>query len=409
MRKKYRKCLVASILIALLIIIVSGILYVNDNLPNTIFVNSNQVTKYEFSMPVSLDVENNNKINLSGKNNIYSGDTGNYEGKYKLFGIISLKKTKVKVVDKTYVYPVGLPIGMYLKTQGVMIINSGELLNEKGEKSSPAKGKVNAGEYITGFNGIAVSNKAQLSYLINENGDKNVTLTIKGEDAIRKITVKPVKNSEGEYMLGIWVRDDSQGIGTMTFITEDNKFSALGHGISDIDTGKLLSSNNGTIYNASIWGIKKGEKGKPGGLCGTIAYNEQNVVGQISANTNCGLFGTVDHTMVNDYKFQKMEMGLHSEIKKGAAQIQFIIDGKINRYDINIEEIHYNIKEKNLVIEITDKKLLEKTNGIVQGMSGCPIIQNGKIIGAVTHVMVNNPTKGYGIFAENMLEEITKN
>lgn len=406
MKKIYRRCIITSIFVAFLIIIVSGILYVNDKLPNTIVVNSNQITKYQFAMPVSLDVEDNNRINLSGKNNIYSGNTGNYEGKYKLFGIISLKKTKVKVVDKTYVYPVGLPIGMYLKTQGVMIISSGEVTNEKGESISPSKDKVKAGEYITGFNSIPVSNKNQLSYLINENKGEKVILTIKGEEGIRNITVNPVKCSNGEYMLGIWVRDDSQGIGTMTFITEDKKFSALGHGISDIDTGKLLSSNDGSIYNANIWGIKKGEKGKPGGLCGTIAYNEQNMIGNISSNTNCGLFGTVNDGILEDYGLQKMEMGLHSDIKKGKAQIQFIMNGDIKRYDINIEEINYNIKEKNLVIEITDKRLLEKTNGIVQGMSGCPIIQNGKIIGAVTHVMVNDPTRGYGIFAENMLEEI---
>lgn len=406
MRRKYRNCLVTSILIALLIIIVSGILYISYNLPNTIFVNSNKVTTYNFSMPVSLDVNNNNKINLTGKNDIYSGDSGNYEGKYKLFGIISLKETKVKVVDETEVYPSGLPIGMYLKTQGVMIINPGEIVNEKGEKTSPSEGKVRAGEYITEFNHIPVSNKAQLSYLINENGDKDVELTIRGEKSLRNITVKPEKNEAGEYMLGIWVRDDSQGIGTMTFITEDNEFSALGHGVSDIDTGKLLSSNNGTIYNAHIWGIKKGEKGEPGGLCGTIAYNEQNIIGHICANTNSGLFGTVNKEVVNQYKIPKMKMGLHSEIEKGAAQIQLIIDGKVNKYDIKIKEINYNNKEKNLVVEITDKRLLEKTNGIVQGMSGCPIIQNGKVIGAVTHVMVNDPAMGYGIFAENMLEKI---
>jgi stage IV sporulation protein B len=409
MRKKYRKCLVASILIALVIIIVSGILYVNDNLPNTIFVNSNQMTKYEFSMPVSLDVENSNKINFSGTNNIYSGNTGEYEGKYKLFGVISLKKTNVRVVDKTEVYPIGLPIGMYLKTQGVMIINSGEVTNENGETVSPAKEKVNAGEYITKFNDITVSNKAQLSYLIQENKTKEVTLTIKGDNEVKKIHITPVKSDTGEYMLGIWVRDDTQGIGTMTFITEENKFSALGHGISDIDTGKLLSCNDGTIYNATIWGIKKGEKGSPGGLCGTIAYNENNKIGTILKNTNSGLFGVINTDIAAAYGIEKMELGLHSDIKKGSAQIQMIIDGKVNLYDIKIQEINYNIKEKNLVLEITDKKLLEKTNGIVQGMSGCPIIQNGKIIGAVTHVMVNEPKKGYGIFAENMLEQIIKN
>lgn len=405
MRRKYRKCLATSIAIAILIIIVSGILYVNDNLPNTIFVKSNQLTKYDFSLPVSLDVKKQNSVNFTGKNSIYSGEEGNYDGEYKLFGIISLKKTKVRVIDKTKVYPVGLPIGMYLKTQGVMIINSGEITDFKGEKHSPAKDMVNAGEYITEFNGVSVSNKSQLTYLIKENGNRQATIKIRGEKEMKTVTVQPVKNAEGEYMLGIWVRDDSQGIGTMTFITENNKFAALGHGISDIDTGKLLSSNDGTIYNANIWGIKKGEKGNPGGLCGTIAYNEKNVIGNILANTNSGLVGDTDDRIINEYKLKPMEVGVHSEIKKGKAQIQFIIDGKINRYDIEIEEINYNIKEKNLVLEITDEELLKKTNGIVQGMSGSPIIQNGKIVGAVTHVMVNNPMKGYGIFIENMLSE----
>lgn len=403
MRRKYRKCLATSIAIAILIIIVSGILYVNDNLPNTIFVKSNQLTKYDFSLPVSLDVKKQNSVNFTGKNSIYSGEEGNYDGEYKLFGIISLKKTKVRVIDKTKVYPVGLPIGMYLKTQGVMIINSGEITDFKGEKHSPAKDMVNAGEYITEFNGVSVSNKSQLTYLIKENGNRQATIKIRGEKEIKTVTVQPVKNAEGEYMLGIWVRDDSQGIGTMTFITENNKFAALGHGISDIDTGKLLSSNDGTIYNANIWGIKKGEKGNPGGLCGTIAYNEKNVIGNILANTNSGLVGDTDERIIKEYKLKPMEVGVHSEIKKGKAQIQFIIDGKINRYDIEIEEINYNIKEKNLVLEITDKELLKKTNGIVQGMSGSPIIQNGKVVGAVTHVLVNDPMKGYGIFIENML------
>lgn len=404
MRKKYRNCLMISILLALLVIIVSGILYVNDNLPDTIFVNSNQTTKYKFSMPVSLDVNDRNSLNLSGNNNIKSGNEGDFNGEYKLFGIISLKKTKVKVVDKKYAYPVGLPIGLYLKTQGVMIINTGEITDEKGEKRSPAKGIVSEGEYITEFNGINVSNKSQLSYLINENKNQPVKLTISKENSKRQVSITPVKSKQGEYMLGIWVRDDSQGIGTISFITEDHKFAALGHGISDIDTGKLLSSHDGSIFNANIWGIKKGEKGKPGGLCGTIVYTDQNVIGRIKDNTNSGLFGTVRKDILDGYDIKKMEIGLQSDIKKGKAQIQFILDGKINLYDIKILEIHKNIKEKNMVVEITDEELLAKTNGIVQGMSGCPIIQNGKIVGAVTHVMVNDPARGYGIFAENMLQ-----
>ncbi len=398
MRRIYKKCLIASILMALLVIIVSGILYVNNHLPNTIFVNSNQVTKYDFSIPVSLEVSNKKNINLSGKNNIYSGEKGDYEGQYKLFGIIALKDAKVKVIDKTYVYPMGLPIGLYLKTQGVMIIEPGSIQNKKGEEVSPAEGKVFAGEYIVKFNDIRISNKAQLLYLISQNKSKEVSLTIKSEVGIRT----PVKAKNGEYMLGIWVRDDSQGIGSMSFIYED-RYYALGHGISDIDTGKLLSSHEGTIYNANIWGVKKGKKGVPGGLCGSIEYNNDNIIGSIESNNNCGINGKIDKPVYKRYKINKMEMALKNEIKKGAAQIQFIVNDKVNRYDIEIMEINKNNKEKNMVIKIIDKDLLSKTNGIVQGMSGCPIIQNNKVIGAVTHVMVNDPARGYGIFAENMI------
>ncbi len=402
MRRIYKKCLIASILMALLVIIVSGILYVNNHLPNTIFVNSNQVTKYDFSIPVSLEVSNKKNINLSGKNNIYSGDKGDYEGQYKLFGIIALKDAKVKVIDKTYVYPMGLPIGLYLKTQGVMIIEPGSIQNKKGEEVSPAEGKVFAGEYIVKFNDIRISNKAQLLYLISQNKSKEVSLTIKSEVGIITTVIKPVKAKNGEYMLGIWVRDDSQGIGSMSFIYED-RYYALGHGISDIDTGKLLSSHEGTIYNANIWGVKKGKKGVPGGLCGSIEYNNDNIIGSIESNNNCGINGKIDKPVYKRYKINKMEMALKNEIKKGAAQIQFIVNDKVNRYDIEIMEINKNNKEKNMVIKIVDKDLLSKTNGIVQGMSGCPIIQNNKVIGAVTHVMVNDPARGYGIFAENMI------
>ena len=402
MRRIYKKCLIASILMALLVIIVSGILYVNNHLPNTIFVNSNQVTKYDFSIPVSLEVSNKKNINLSGKNNIYSGEKGDYEGQYKLFGIIALKDAKVKVIDKTYIYPMGLPIGLYLKTQGVMIIEPGSIQNKKGEEVSPAEGKVFAGEYIVKFNDIRISNKAQLLYLISQNKSKEVSLTIKSEVGIRTTVIKPVKAKNGEYMLGIWVRDDSQGIGSMSFIYED-RYYALGHGISDIDTGKLLSSHEGTIYNANIWGVKKGKKGVPGGLCGSIEYNNDNIIGSIESNNNCGINGKIDKPVYKRYKINKMEMALKNEIKKGAAQIQFIVNDKVNRYDIEIMEINKNNKEKNMVIKIIDKDLLSKTNGIVQGLSGCPIIQNNKVIGAVTHVMVNDPARGYGIFAENMI------
>ena len=168
----------------------------------------------------------------------------------------------------------------------------------------------------------------------------------------------------------------------------------------------MLSSNNGTIFKANIWGIRKGESGKPGGLCGSIEYNNKNIIGDITKNCACGLYGNMDKKIISGYNISEKEIGLQSEIKKGAASIQFIADGKVNIYKIEIENIYANAKEKNMVIKITDKRLLNKTGGIVQGMSGSPIIQNGKVIGAVTHVMINDPTRGYGILAENMLKSV---
>ena len=320
-KQKYRNFLITSIMTAIVIIVVSTVMYVKDRLPNTIFINTNTSTKYNFSMPVSLNIENKTSIRLNGKNTIYSGEKGEYSGKYKMFGIVPIKNTKVKVVDKRKVYPVGLPVGLYLKTQGVMIIDEGKVISKNGEKLCPAKGLVKKGDYITEFNGKTVSNKSQLSYLINENKEKIVTLTVKNNNITKKISIKPVSDKNGNYMLGIWVRDDSQGIGTVTFITKDNKYCALGHGISDIDTGELLSSNNGTIFKANIWGIRKGESGKPGGLCGSIEYNNKNIIGDITKNCVCGLYGNMDKKIISGYNISEKEIGLQSEIKKGEASI----------------------------------------------------------------------------------------
>ena len=262
MRKIYRNTIIASICIAVLIIVVSVIWNVQKNLPNTIFVNSNDNANYEFGIPVSLNINKTtgkDKITLTGKNNIITGKVGSYRGKYKLFGILPVKKTKVNVIDKTYVYPVGLPIGLYLKTQGVMVIGSGCFENVKGEKINPAKDKIESGDYIIKFNKHTISNKAQLVYLIKENKNKPVVFTIKSNSGIKLVKLKPVKAKNGNYMFGIWVRDDSQGIGTMSFIYE-NKYFALGHGISDIDTGKLFCPQKMVLFIMQIFGELKRDK-----------------------------------------------------------------------------------------------------------------------------------------------------
>lgn len=305
-------------------------------------------------------------------------------------------------IQEDYVYPVGIPAGIYLKTEGVMVINIVGFKNQNGKLVNPSKNKIKPGDYITMFNDTAVGNKAQLKYLIEENKDKKIRFTIKSNQEYKKVSVTPVQNEKGEYRLGIWIRDDMQSIGTISFITEDNKFFSLGHGICDVDTGQLLKSDDGSMYKADIWGIKKGKAGYPGGLCGSIDYAQENKIGEISLNTKNGIWGKIYSEDILKYKKKKIKIGHTKDITTGAAKIELLLNDKIKSYDIEIININSNSDEKNMVIKITDYRLLKQTNGIVQGMSGCPIIQNDKIVGILTHVMVNNPQYGYGVLFDKI-------
>ena len=310
-------------------------------------------------------------------------------------------------VDK--VYPMGIQIGVYLETEGVLVASISDITGADGIKYSPADNKVAAGDYIVKMNGIDVNSKSQLLFLVDKYGNEDVVLTIRRNEEQFDVKITPVLTADKEYKLGIWVRDDTQGIGTMTFMTEDGYFGALGHGISDVDTKKLLSSNNGLLYNADIWSIRKGSKGIPGSLCGSISYEESMELGIISSNTDCGLFGRIYDDkaieLLEKYDVKEYEIAKKSEIKEGKASILCALTGEIKEYEIEISKVNDdNENNKGMIIRVTDEELLKLTNGIVQGMSGSPIIQNGRIVGAVTHVLVNDPTRGYGIFIENMLE-----
>ena len=208
-----------------------------------------------------------------------------------------------------------------------------------------------------------------------------------------------------EYKTGIWVRDDTQGIGTLTYVDENGNYGALGHGISDVDTSTLLSLQEGKLYPSDIISVVKGEKGTPGELAGVIRYDENEVMGSITANTEAGIFGKVTESFKSQLKGTPIEVGLKQEIETGPATIRCTVDGTVKEYDIEIEKVLLNSSDvnKSMVIKVTDEELLQKTGGIVQGMSGSPIIQNGKLIGAVTHVFIQDSTSGFGIFAENMI------
>lgn len=312
-----------------------------------------------------------------------------------------------KISNGMVVYPCGFPIGVYLETNGVMVIGTGTIAGMDGLTYEPSMSKIQAGDYIVAINDIDVSSKNQLIFLINKYGDDDIILTVRRNKELIDIKISPIKVSDNEYKLGIWVRDDSQGIGTMTYITSDNEFGALGHGISDVDTGELLNAAGGTLYGASIWGIKKGESGSPGGLYGVISYEDKNILGEIKQNTSIGIYGTIDAAEVKEkFSLEPMEVGTKEEIAVGKAYVRTCVSGKVEDYEIYIESVDLDCdSNKEMVIKITDRELLKLTNGIVQGMSGSPIIQNGKLIGAVTHVFVKDSTKGYGIFIETMLED----
>ena len=233
---------------------------------------------------------------------------------------------------------------------------------------------------------------------------ESVTLKVRRGKETIPLSLTPVKDEKGNYKLGIWVRDDTQGIGTLTYVDENGGFGALGHGISDVDTGELLSIADGNLYNAQILGIQKGEKGNPGELSGLIRYEADNILGEISENSKNGIFGTVDADQVKNLDLKKIPVGYKQDLKIGPASVLCCTDGEVKEYAAEITRIDMNHEDSNksFVIQITDKELLEKTGGIVQGMSGSPVLQNGKLFGAVTHVFVQDSTGGYGIFIENM-------
>lgn len=302
----------------------------------------------------------------------------------------------------------GMPVGIYMETDGVMVLNTEKIEAVDGNIYEPASDLVKSGDYITAVNHKEINDKKELIEAVANLDKSYVVLTVRrGEDSL-DVKIKPVEYAPDEYRLGIWVRDNVQGLGTITFLNNKSIFGALGHGIHDSDTSVLMSISDGNIYRTSIQDITKGTSGSPGSMEGIIVYNNYNILGSITLNTEAGIYGKIDRI---DSVFKEqipIKTAKKEEIIQGPATIRCYIDHELKEYDIMIKDIDLTNKEinKGLVIEVTDEELLEKTGGIIQGMSGSPIIQNGKLVGAVTHVFVQDSTKGYGIFIENMLNQV---
>lgn len=328
-----------------------------------------------------------------------------YQMDLKLFGVLPYKNVDIQVIQDKMLIPSGIPIGIYVKTNGVLVVGVGEFENSSGETVSPAKYALQKGDYILKIDGEKVENKKQLIRLVEESEGEDMVLTIKRNDEITDVMIEPDINKSNEWKLGIWIRDNAQGIGTMTYEGTDHTFGALGHGINDVDTSILMNLEEGMLYKTEIVGITRGANGAPGELTGYIEYDSDNVIGEITENTAEGIFGICDESRMEKSSYEPIPIALKQEIELGPAQIICSVSGEPEFYDVEIVEVnleHENVN-RGIVIRVADEKLLTLTGGIIQGMSGSPIIQNGKLAGAVTHVLVNDSTKGYGIFIEEML------
>lgn len=403
----FKKILRSKFLYAfLLVLAISSIFISTNNIPDKIDIMANTRHKLDFEIPSVMTITSSKDSSINIKNDeISSSEAGSHNIKLSVMGI-PVKNIEVSVKPRHCLIPSGMPIGVRINTNGVMVLALGEVKDEKGKVVMPSKDVLKEGDMITNVNGTLIDSKETLMTIVEKNDTLN--MEIKRDDEILKVTLNAVEGETGENRIGVWVRDSTQGVGTLTYIDKENlTFGALGHGILDVDTRKIMNVRDGKIMKSNILDIKKGEKGVPGELLGDI-QNKQ-VVGKIIKNTEVGIYGEINKEITEDK--EAIPIGLKSEVVQGDASILCSINGDdIKEYDIKIEGINkYNMdNSKSMIIRITDEELLDKTNGIVQGMSGSPILQDGKIIGAVTHVFVNNPQKGYGIFIENMLSESNK-
>jgi stage IV sporulation protein B len=395
-RKRYRRFLYCCLTVSIFFMGVLFYFNVKEELPDEIHIFANQETDWDsiFKEPT-----------ISYDSSVEASGNGSYRVGCRLFGIIPLKTVKVTTIEPQTVYASGTPIGIYMETKGVLVIESGEIRDSDGILCSPAKHIIHPGDYIQSVNGETLSSKKQLMQMVKENHGEPMRLEVLRYNEVITLALTPTRTDDGDYKLGIWVRDNIQGIGTMTYTNDDNNFAALGHGISDVDTGERLEISEGILYRAQILSVQKGAAGSPGELKGIIDYDESMKEGEITSNTENGIKGHLAAGKEENINREECVIGLKQEIKVGAAQIMCDVGEGVQKYDIEVTQINWNARDtnKSFEIHVIDSRLLELTGGIVQGMSGSPILQDQKLIGAVTHVFVNDPTKGYGIFAETML------
>ena len=372
-KKKYRRFVLWCLALDLLVMGYMGYSCLDRKIPDEIYVsekggqNVEELLKRPF---LTFD----EAVPVSGN--------GSYLLPCRLLGIIPFKQIKVTPEVQRSIFVSGSTVGMYMETDGVLIIDTGEILSESGETKEPAKNIVKPGDYIVALNDEKISRKKDLIDDLKKLEGEEVILDVVRNGKTVPVSITPAKDKQGEYKLGIWVRDNTQGIGTLTFVDENGNYGALGHGISDVDTGELLEIQDGALYQAQILGIQKGAKGSPGELSGLIRYEPGKIIGSIETNSKNGIYGHFTGDGKSPISLKKMPVGYKQEVTEGKASILCCVEDEVKEYQAEITKIDMNHSDtnKSFVIRVADPKLLSVTGGIVQGMSGSPVLQNGKII-----------------------------
>lgn len=391
--------MVFFIFLILTVGIFSLIIYLQENVSDGYKIKRGESLNIQSALPITA-IYNGTKIsqisNAKSVGERFSVDL-------KAFGIIPFSTVNVEVVDELYVSVLGTPFGMKIYTKGVYVSEITDVVTKDGNVNPAKKAGIKKGDYILSVDGQKVYTNEDLSRIVENSNGKKIRFEILRQNKKIYISFSPVKSVETDtYKIGIWIKDSSAGIGTLTFYSpSSNIICGLGHGVCEDGSNEVLKLQSGEIVSAEIIDVEKGSSGSPGQLKGRFT---NSTLGEIALNCEKGIYSALE----GDMDFIKLtEIALKQEVKNGSAQIYCTIDGKTPRLyscEIKIRSASYLSGTQNLLVTVTDQELLGKTGGIVQGMSGSPLLQNGKLIGAVTHVLVDDPTKGYGIFAENMLE-----
>lgn len=358
-------------------------------------------TSLELSGAMAVTDQKNESGGLVKASALCAGSS--YQATLKLFGLFPVKDVAVKVVDQPLLVPCGIPFGIKMYTDGVLVVSMSDVDTSAGSFNPAKAAGMKIGDVILTINGETVTTTEQVGKMVEESGGQTMTFQIRRDNIVFDIRFTPAKSvNENRWKAGLWVRDSSAGIGTLTFYDPTNDaFGGLGHAVCDVDTGEILPISSGEIVPARIYSVIKGVSGTPGELRGGF---ENGSLGRLMTNGETGIYGALSKRPVNS---QAIPVCMKQQVHTGDAQVLTTINGTEPKlYDIRIDQVRYNDSSptRNMVIVITDEELLKETGGIVQGMSGSPIIQDGMLVGAVTHVFVNDPTKGFAIFAENMLK-----